>query len=77
MPDLTPNIDAANAGFITLGGDLRVPRLGFGAMRITGDGIWAILRIVRRLFACCRPQSGSVCVSSIPRIPTARKSASG
>ncbi len=35
-----PKIDAANAGFITLGGDLRVPRLGFGAMRITGDGIW-------------------------------------
>ncbi len=33
-------INAANAGFITLGGDLRVPRLGFGAMRITGDGIW-------------------------------------
>jgi pyridoxine 4-dehydrogenase len=26
-------------GDITLG-DLRVPRLGFGAMRITGDGIW-------------------------------------
>lgn len=23
-----------------LGGDLRVPRLGFGAMRITGPGIW-------------------------------------
>jgi aryl-alcohol dehydrogenase-like predicted oxidoreductase len=26
-------------GDITIG-DLRVPRLGFGAMRITGDGIW-------------------------------------
>jgi pyridoxine 4-dehydrogenase len=25
---------------LTLGGDLRVRRLGFGAMRITGDGIW-------------------------------------
>jgi pyridoxine 4-dehydrogenase len=24
----------------TIGGDLRVHRLGFGAMRITGDGIW-------------------------------------
>ena len=40
MPNAIPKIDAANAGFITLGGDLRVPRLGFGAMRITGDGIW-------------------------------------
>jgi pyridoxine 4-dehydrogenase len=25
---------------IDLGGQLRVPQLGFGAMRITGDGIW-------------------------------------
>lgn len=33
-------INAANAGFITLGGDLRVPRLGLGAMRVTGEGIW-------------------------------------
>lgn len=31
---------AANAGSIGLGGDLTVARLGFGAMRITGDGIW-------------------------------------
>jgi len=27
-------------GEITLGGDLTVHRLGFGAMRITGEGIW-------------------------------------
>jgi aryl-alcohol dehydrogenase-like predicted oxidoreductase len=31
---------AAAAGEITLGGDLTVRRMGFGAMRITGDGIW-------------------------------------
>jgi pyridoxine 4-dehydrogenase len=31
---------AAAAGELTIGGDLRVRRLGFGAMRITGDGIW-------------------------------------
>ncbi|MEU7874820.1 aldo/keto reductase [Dactylosporangium sp. NPDC049140] len=31
---------AANAGTIDVGGDLTVNRLGFGAMRITGDGIW-------------------------------------
>src|ERR1035441_7839064 len=31
----------ANAsGTFTLGGDLTVNQLGFGAMRITGDGIW-------------------------------------
>ena len=28
------------AGDITIGGDLTVRRLGFGAMQITGDGIW-------------------------------------
>jgi pyridoxine 4-dehydrogenase len=27
-------------GDITIGGDLTVRRMGFGAMRITGDGIW-------------------------------------
>ena len=31
---------AAAAGTLTLGGDLTVNRLGFGAMRITGPGIW-------------------------------------
>ncbi len=34
----TPNAGAA--GTITIGGDLRVNRLGFGAMRLTGPGIW-------------------------------------
>ena len=34
----TPN--AAASGTLTLGGDLPVHRLGFGAMRITGKGIW-------------------------------------
>jgi pyridoxine 4-dehydrogenase len=31
---------AAAAGELTLGGDMTVHRLGFGAMRITGEGIW-------------------------------------
>jgi len=31
---------AAAAGTLTLGGDLLVNRMGFGAMRITGPGIW-------------------------------------
>jgi pyridoxine 4-dehydrogenase len=33
-------VSAATAGTITLGGDLTVNRLGYGAMRITGKGIW-------------------------------------
>jgi pyridoxine 4-dehydrogenase len=32
--------DASAAGALTLGGDLEVRRLGFGAMRLTGEGIW-------------------------------------
>jgi pyridoxine 4-dehydrogenase len=34
------SVSAADAGSISLGGDLTVHRLGFGAMRITGRGIW-------------------------------------
>ena len=33
-------VTAAAAGTIDIGGDLTVNRLGFGAMRITGAGIW-------------------------------------
>ena len=33
-------VPAAAAGTITLGGDLTVNRMGFGAMRLTGKGIW-------------------------------------
>jgi len=43
------------AGEFLIGGDLRVTRLGFGAMRITGDGIWGepadraeAVRVLRR-----------------------------
>ncbi len=34
------SLSAASGGTISLGGELTVNRLGFGAMRITGDGIW-------------------------------------
>lgn len=33
-------VNAKESGTFTLGGDLTVNRLGFGAMRITGEGIW-------------------------------------
>jgi aryl-alcohol dehydrogenase-like predicted oxidoreductase len=32
--------DAAASGQVGIGGDLRVHRLGFGAMRLTGRGVW-------------------------------------
>jgi pyridoxine 4-dehydrogenase len=34
------NLPAASSGAVSLGGELTVKRLGFGAMRITGEGIW-------------------------------------
>src|ERR1700676_4076542 len=34
------NLSAASSGTLSLGGELNVNRLGFGAMRITGEGIW-------------------------------------
>jgi pyridoxine 4-dehydrogenase len=46
---------AAKAGQFLLGGDFRVTRLGFGSMRLTGEGIWGApadkaeaIRVLRR-----------------------------
>jgi pyridoxine 4-dehydrogenase len=36
----TQIVSAAAAGTVTIGGDLTVNRMGYGAMRITGAGIW-------------------------------------
>lgn len=48
--------DASRSGRFAIGGDMEVNRLGFGAMRITGNGIWGepedraeALRTLRRL----------------------------
>lgn len=40
QPADQPSVTAAAAGTIDAGGDLTVNRMGFGAMRITGRGIW-------------------------------------
>jgi pyridoxine 4-dehydrogenase len=37
---MTDTISAAAAGQFEVGGDITINRLGFGAMRITGPGIW-------------------------------------
>jgi pyridoxine 4-dehydrogenase len=37
---MSSDISASAAGTITVGGDLNLNRLGFGAMRLTGPGIW-------------------------------------
>jgi len=35
-------VSAALAGSVSLGGEVSVNRLGFGAMRLTGEGIWGL-----------------------------------
>jgi aryl-alcohol dehydrogenase-like predicted oxidoreductase len=40
MSDIRAPVSARAAGTFDIGGDLTVNRLGFGAMRLTGDGIW-------------------------------------
>lgn len=49
-------LDASLSGSFAIGGDLEVNRLGFGAMRITGKGIWGppedrdeAIRVLKRL----------------------------
>jgi len=37
---MQPTVDAAVSGEIRIGGDLPVRRLGFGAMRLAGRGVW-------------------------------------
>ncbi len=34
------SVSAAASGTFKIGGDITVHRLGFGAMRVTGKGIW-------------------------------------
>ena len=40
MSETNNQPDAALSGTFAIGGDLEVNRLGFGAMRLTGEGIW-------------------------------------
>lgn len=34
------NVNAANSGTFTIGGDMTVNRLGYGTMQLTGSGVW-------------------------------------
>jgi pyridoxine 4-dehydrogenase len=54
MPNAMPILPAAEAGAITMGGDLSVNRMGFGAMRITGKGIWGLPEDVNGTLATLR-----------------------
>jgi len=52
-----PQANAAQAGHFSIGGDLKVNRLGFGAMRITGKGIWGA------------PSDPAECIRTLQRLP--------
>ncbi|BDU21381.1 aldo/keto reductase [Dyella sp. GSA-30] len=50
------NANAASSGSFKIGGDMQINRLGFGAMRIVGDGVWGepadraeAIRVLKRL----------------------------
>ena len=47
-------VTAARSGTFLLGGDLRVHRLGFGGMRITGEGVWGPPRDRKEVIAVLR-----------------------
>jgi pyridoxine 4-dehydrogenase len=51
----TPN--AAASGQFKIGGEIAVTRLGFGAMRITGPGVWG------------QPKNREACLSTLRRLP--------
>lgn len=49
--------DAGRAGGFRLGGELPIHRLGFGAMRVTGAGIWG------------EPTDRAACLETLRRVP--------
>ncbi len=49
--------DAGRAGTFCLGGELPIHRLGFGAMRVTGAGIWG------------EPADRRACIDTLRRLP--------
>jgi len=49
--------DATKSGTFKIGGDIPVHRLGFGAMRITGEGVWG------------EPQDRGEAIATLKRLP--------
>lgn len=54
---MTDNINASHSGTFKVGGDITVNRLGFGAMRVTGPGIWD------------EPKDRAECLRTLKRLP--------
>ena len=69
--DMTSSATLPITDTFPLGGDLHVHRLGYGAMQITGDGVWGEPgRPRRRASPCCGPPSSRASTSSTPPTPT-------
>jgi aryl-alcohol dehydrogenase-like predicted oxidoreductase len=49
--------DAAKSGSFKIGGDISINRLGFGAMRVTGEGVWG------------EPADREECLRTLGRVP--------
>ncbi len=49
--------DASNSGQFKIGGDMTINRLGFGAMRVTGPGIWG------------EPKDRTEAIATLKRLP--------
>jgi pyridoxine 4-dehydrogenase len=67
----TKEVHASASGTFTLGGDIHINRLGFGAMRITGEGIWGEPKNAEQAKKVLPSSSEST--SLIPPMPTARR----
>ena len=65
-------VSAGSAGNVLLGGEVSVHRLGFGAMRLTGEGIWGPPRDKRRRWPFFAARWSSTSNSSTPPIPMVR-----
>ena len=70
--------NAAKSGTFKIGGDLAVHRLGFGAMRIVGKGVWGEPEdrdeAVAAFAATSVPRHGGVDRGRIGRQPSRRRS---
>jgi hypothetical protein len=63
---------ASSAGGILLGEEISVHRLGFGAMRLTGERIWGRQKITRERWRFFAELRNCTSISLIRQIPTAQ-----
>ena len=54
---MSTNVTAARSGTFRVGGEIEINRLGFGAMRLTGQGIWG------------EPRDRAECIRTLERLP--------